>query len=487
MPAPLHLRDCPPRRLRGFSLTELLVAATISLVVMGAVAQLFSLFSRTFNDSQTTIELSGRMRTTAWQLRQDLAGLTVDPVPWVQPESDSGYLEILEGPVHDATLAVATGGASTPYAPYAIPSGAPTSNLEGDTDDILLFTTRAAAGTFTGRYENGTIESPYAEVAWFCRPAGTQPVAGTTLYNLYRRQLLVVGYAGKAPFLGNGNAVAVANLTSPSQQGQSRGTQLYDISMRLEGASAVPNSLGDLTKRENRCFLSGSTSLRKSVFPYELLTDAAAGYRMPIEATFDSTDRVWEDVILTNVIAFDVRVYDPAARPLVPPTSSTTLYPGDPGYDSSTSSSLARGAFVDLGWRGGLPTSIATFLTSGTVFVERTTTATGTAIPAGEILQSSGLYVTGPTRNEVLPVATYDTWSLHYEFNGVDDDGDDKIDQGTNGLDDNADLLPDNAPEYETSPPYPVPLKGIEVRIRVFEPSNQQVRQTTIRHTFERK
>jgi hypothetical protein len=32
-----------------------------------------------------------------------------------------------------------------------------------------------------------------------------------------------------------------------------------------------------------------------------------------------------------------------------------------------------------------------------------------------------------------------------------------------------------------------VPLKGIEVRIRVFEPSNQQVRQTTIRHTFERK
>ena len=475
MPAPLHLRDCPPRRLRGFSLTELLVAATISLVVMGAVAQLFSLFSRTFNDSQTTIELSGRMRTTAWQLRQDLAGLTVDPVPWVQPESDSGYLEILEGPVHDATLAVATGGASTPYAAYTIPSGAPTSNLEGDTDDILLFTTRAAAGTFTGRYENGTIESPYAEVAWFCRPAGTQPVAGTTLYNLYRRQLLVVGYAGKAPFLGNGNAVAVANLTSPSQQGQSRGTPLYDISMRLAGASAVPNSLGDLTKRENRCFLSGSTSLRKSVFPYELLADATTGYRMPIEATFDSTDRVWEDIILTNVIAFDVRVYDPAARPFVPPTSSTTLYPGDPGYDSSTSSSLARGAFVDLGWWGGPPMLKTTFLT-------------GTAPPAGQsLLQVGGLRVADTLTTGTLPVPTYDTWSLHYEFNGVDDDGDGVIDQGTNGLDDNADLLPDNAPEYETSPPYPVPLKGIEVRIRVFEPSNQQVRQTTIRHTFERK
>jgi len=469
--SPLDLQRPGPR---AFSLTELLVAATISLVVMAAVAQLFSLFSRTLNDSQTTIELSGRMRTTAWQLRQDLAGLTVDPLPWVQPESDSGYLEIQEGPARDATRAVAAGGAIAAYAPYTIPSGVPTSNLEGDTDDILLFTTRAAAGTFSGRYENGTVESPCAEVAWFCRPAGSQPVAGTTLYNLYRRQLLVVGYAGRAPFLANGNAIPAANLTTPSQLGQSRGTPVYDISLRLEGGAAVPNSLGDLTKRENRCFLGGSSSARNTLFPYQVMVDGS--FRMPITATFDSTDRVWEDVILTNVIAFDVRVYDPASRSLV--SGTTTLFPGDPGYDpnlamSSTTSSL--GSFVDLGWRGGQPIPITTYLS-------------GTAIPTGQsLLQYGGLRVTGSTRNTVLPVPTYDTWSLHYEFNGVDDDGDGTIDEGTNGLDENADLLPDNPPEYETSPPYPVPLKGIEVRIRCYEPSNKQVRQTTIRHTFQRK
>jgi prepilin-type N-terminal cleavage/methylation domain-containing protein len=484
MPAPLHLRDCPPRRLRGFSLTELLVAATISLVVMGAVAQLFSLFSRTFNDSQTTIELSGRMRTTAWQLRQDLAGLTVDPVPWVQPESDSGYLEILEGPVHDATLAVASGGASTPYAAYTIPSGAPTSNLEGDTDDILLFTTRAAAGTFTGRFGSSTVESPCAEVAWFCRPAANQPVAGTTLYNLYRRQLLVLGYAGVAPFSTSGsNAVKGAATTLPDSQ--------YDVSLRFDSGWLIPNTLGDLTKRENRFMRNGVFTYQNSAgatvtvsstgFPYSFPLDPAT-LRPITNATLDTTgtligsgNRVWEDVILTNVIAFDVRVFDPAARPFVPPTSSTALYPGDPGYDSSTSSSLARGAFVDLGWRGGPPMLKTTFLT-------------GTAPPAGQsLLQVGGLRVADTLTTGTLPVPTYDTWSLHYEFNGVDDDGDGVIDQGTNGLDDNADLLPDNAPEYETSPPYPVPLKGIEVRIRVFEPSNQQVRQTTIRHTFERK
>jgi prepilin-type N-terminal cleavage/methylation domain-containing protein len=474
MPANHHRRRDDRPCLRGFSLTELLVAATISLVVMGAVAQLFALFSRTFNDSQTTIELSGRMRTTAWQLRQDLAGLTVDPVPWVQPESDSGYLELLEGPARDTTRAVTAGGSLAAYAAYTIPSGGPTTNLEGDTDDILLLTTRAASGNFSGRYENGTVESPCAEVAWFCRPAGTQPVAGTTLYNLYRRQLLVVGYAGRAPFFANGNGLPVASLTAPSQLGQSRPTPVYDLSLRLEGGTAVPNSLGDLTKRENRCFLAGTASLRTGIFPYQVVTDGS--FRMPIQATFDSTDRVWEDVILTNVIAFDVRVFDPAARSLA--SGSTTLYPGDPGYDptlamSSTTSSL--GAFVDLGWRGGQPTPIATYLT-------------GTAVPTGQsLLQYGGLRVTGSNRNATLAETTYDTWSLHYEFNGVDDDGDNAIDEGTNGLDENADSLPDNAPEYETSPPYPVPLKGVEIRIRCFEPSNRQVRQTTIRHTFERK
>jgi hypothetical protein len=73
---------------------------------------------------------------------------------------------------------------------------------------------------------------------------------------------------------------------------------------------------------------------------------------------------------------------------------------------------------------------------------------------------------------------------MHYEFNGVDDDRDALIDEGTNGLDDNNDGLPDDIGEFETSPPYPVPLRGIEVRIRCYEPSSKQVRQTTIRHTF---
>jgi len=469
------------RRARGFSLTELLVAAAIALVIMAAVAQLFSLFGRGLSDSQKTTELSGRLRTAAWQLRQDLSGLTVPPAPWVAPEANAGYLEILEGPQRDASRTVSSGGSVVPYAAYVIPGGTATDDLEADTDDAIMFTTRAASGVFTGRYGGGTIEAPCAEVAWFCRPAGSQPVAGTTLYNLYRRQLLVAGYAGSAPFFANGNSAPLAldTLTATSAFGQSRRTPLFDVSLRVEGGSTVvPNTLGDLSKRENRGFFAGGTaSIRSGAFPYDVNTDDS--YRLPQSATFDSTDRVYEDVILTNVIAFDVRVFDPSARTMI--SGTTTLYPGDPGYDpalAATSTPSSVGAFVDLGWRGTQPIASGPFLAGGFP------NGSGTSI-----LQYGGLRVARPTLNTTLRLTTYDTWSLHYEFNNKDDnvDNPEKTDEGANGLDDNGDLLPDNPAEYETSPPYPVPLRGLEIRIRCFEPTTRQVPTATIRHSLLQK
>ena len=429
-----HVHAASRRRPVGFSLTELLVASAIALVVMGAVAQLFAVFSGALSGSQTTVDLAARMRATAWQLRQDLAGTTVDLVPWTQPEANAGYFELSEGTQRDTTLTL---------------SGTPTTNLEGDTDAALLFTTRSASGPFVGRFGSDKVESACAEVAWFCREAGDQPVPGTKMYNLYRRQLLVVGYVGRAPF-SSGNANSTAG-TLPNTT--------YDISMRADGGMLVPNSLGDLTKRENR-FMHAAT------FPYALQTDGTSSRLLPT-ATFDNTTRVWEDVLLTNVIAFDVRVFDPSAR--ADTTTTPTRYPGDPGYVAGTGTT---GAYVDLGWGGGTRTAIG-----------------GTFPPTGQTaFQSMGMRVRNNATDPLATtVAIYDTWSLHYEFNGEDDDGDGLIDEGTNAADDNADQLPDNAAEYETSPPYPVPLRGIEVRLRCYEPSSKQVRQVTVRHTFIRK
>lgn len=450
-------RSAPQSDRPAFSLTELLIASAISLVVMGAIAQLFSLFSRSFSQSQATVDLSGRLRTAAWQLRQDLNGVTVDLVPWAQPESNSGYFELLEGPDNDSFLTNFSTGAVTSTA----------ASLTADTDDALLFTTRSAAGPFVGQFGSTSIEAPCAEVAWFCREAGTQPYAGTTVYNLYRRQLLVAGYVGVGPF-AVGNRANASAMVGTSALG-TRATPLYDLSLRLDGGSVIPNTLGDVTKRENRSFLAGTSTVRSGSFPYQVLTGTTG--HLPIEATFDNTDRVWDDVILTNVIAFDVRVFDPQARHQT--TFNPSLIPGDPMYVTGSDVG-ASGAYVDLGWGSSTP-------------VTRSPVSIAATFPPAGItaFQSDGVLVS--STNGVLPVATYDTWSLHYEYNGENEDNDSLTDEGTNNADDNGDSLPDNTPESETSPPYPVPLKGIEVRIRCFEPTSKQVRQVTIRHTFIRK
>jgi type II secretory pathway pseudopilin PulG len=388
-------------RLRsGFSLTELLVASGIGLTVMAAVASLFSVFSRSLSQSQSTVDLTTRMRSAAWKLRQDLDGVTCPAVPWLSPDANAGYFEISEGPQRDTTLTFVTNAA--------------TANLEADTDDILMFTTRAPAGNFSGRYltADRIIESPYAEVAWFCQAAANQPVAGTKVYNLHRRQLLVLGYVGLPEFAGNSIAGAAPAIY-----------QTYDLSLRSEGGRLYPNTLGDLTKRENR-LAHGPT------FPHALALNPDARLTWQ-SATFSQTDRVWEDVILTNVISFDVRVFDPQAKAQV--SGTTTLYPGDPGY---TSGAGASGAYIDLG--GGQGGRLAQPVDSKSRLV-------APAVPTG--------------------VATYDTWSQHYEVGGP-------------GLNDPA--------AYTTAPPYPVPLEGVEVRIRCYDPTSKQVRQVSVRHTFQR-
>jgi hypothetical protein len=322
-----------------------------------------------------------------------------------------------------------------------------------------------------GRYDGATIESPYAEVAWFCRPAASQPVTGTTLYDLHRRQLLVLNYLGRANLPNNALPVTTDRAGC-------------DISLRTatipgQGLMLLPNSLGDLTKRENRFMRSGYAfvteqgtlrSLPAQSFPFAFPLDPATGHAVP-EAALDDAKRAWEDVVLTNVIAFDIRVFDPRAS--VPAADDTTArLPGDLGYRPAATPQPgdAAGAYVDLAWGGGAA-------------IVRTEAFP----PAGRsAFESAGVAVTDVPRRVTLPTATYDTWSRHYEFNGVDDDGDGVIDEGVHGVDADGDGWPEQARNAETSPPFPLPLRGLEVRIRCYEPASRQIRQITVRHAFSR-
>jgi type II secretory pathway component PulJ len=402
----------------GMTLIEMLVATTATLILMGAVAQIFSVFGSAVTNSRSMIEMDARMRTVAWRLRSDLAGATARPIPPLSPASGEGYLEIIEGPLNDASAAAGS------------------TSLAADVDDVILFTTSATDTPFLGKAGSAMVESPTAEVAWFLRAtAGTSPAT----YTLFRRQLLVVGYAGFQPFATNFNTVAFTAWNTFFDS--------YDLSVRREGSLLIPNSLADLTRRECRFMHNPNGVTNGSGFPYAFTTGAGVFFDSSLSST-----RVGDDVVLTNVIEFDVRVFDPAAPVNVSGTDATV--PGDPGYTATAAD--ANGCYVDLG------------------------NGAATAGPSGVNPHFSGTGL-GPG---LAGQRTYDTWSTHYEGNGVDEDGDGVVDEGTNGIDDNNNGFVDEVAEQETSPPYPFPLRGLEIRIRCYEPASRQVRQVTVRHTF---
>ena len=474
---------------RGMTLIEMMVAMTATLLLMGAIAQIFSVFGSAVSDSRAVIELDARMRAVAWRLRNDLSGATAPTLPPLRPDADVGYFEVIEGPSTDTKLF---------YDPWTGPrlsalaqtraTPAPGTNgddrILGDTDDLLLFTTRSSDTPFLGKFQTGKYESPVAEVAWFLRPTrinGSPATANPATYTLYRRQLLVVGYVGAGPFASSQNMIDTSMLSGTGTPWQNF-MSLYDISARggliPGGFNFMPNTLTDLTRRESRFMHNIAGITNGAGYPYKV-SGTFQSDPAPTGLTFAGTPREGEDVVLSNVIAFDVRVFDPTAAVQV--ATNTVVVPGDPGFVAG--SSVGNGAYVDLG------------------------NGDNTTGPSGLRPRFASL---GDGRSSlngtIAKPRTWDTWSTHYESDGIDQDNRYGIDQGSNGLDDNGDGVVDNGDvdlnadgvlpvfpdptgelgELEAPPPYPFPLRGIEVRLRCYEATSRQVRQITIRHSFVR-
>lgn len=446
----------------GMTLVEMLVAMAASLLLMAAIARAFAAFSGAMSNSRAILETDARLRSAAHRLRTDLQGATTQMLPPRNPAHGEGYFEVIEGPLTDYQ------NSTIPAAPVAVVSGA-TEVCPTDIDDVLLFTTRNTDTPFIGRVGTGTMESSTAEVAWFARP--TPGTTGPFTYTLYRRQLLVIGYVGVGPF-GTNNQIL---FSPPPSVAPARWTNYFlqpcDISARREFASSsfdriVPNNLSDLTRRENRFLHNSLGDTTGSNFPYPFVSHQTG---TPDGLTFDGTIREGEDIVLPNVLAFDVRVFDPGAP--VKTVNGTAVVPGDDFSNNGTVDSLDGPPF-------------ASSLSGSGAYVDL-----GNAIPYSSPLTGRFFHAYGEPLSSLVGSATgrrtYCTWSTHYEANGLSEDGDSLIDEGTDGLDNlPANSLVDDSDEQETSPPYPYPLRGIEVRIRVYEPSSRQVRQVTVRQTF---
>ena len=491
-------------RKSGFTLTEILIATALTLLMMAVAVNGFGLMAGSIADNRAVIEVSSRLRSAQQRLQLDLRYITAKLTPPLDPKDDLGYLEIIEGP-----------GPWQPGFGFGIQPVKADGTFDssvGDVDDVIMFTTRSNDTPFLGNWDGdppGTNpQSKVAEVAWFVR--GNK---------LYRRQLLVWPLGKRRQ--------AFANYYNRN-----------DVSVRLEGGQTdhraaffdrtkefVPNTLGDLTKRENRFahqplqfphdvrqwgFL-GLPIMQETTSPNYPLPELGSSYGMGdlitipgLSFTPPSTMDYWlanplaglpvdplqghltdlpngsragEDVILTNVIGFDVKVWDPGAPVFWLESTNEPVLPGDFAYKHKLSDGdavkIRSGAFVDLFYTRGVTVADSDY--NGQF--------------AGPGTSKSQLQAGSNTS------AVYCTWSTHYENDGVnqadhlkDGSGDtlELIDEGSNGIDDNSNGIVDDPGEWETLPPYPVPLKAIQIKIRVFEPDSGQIREVTVVQDFVR-
>ena len=199
-----------------------------------------------------------------------------------------------------------------------------------------------------------------------------------------------------------------------------------------------------------------------------------------------------DDIMLTDLISFDVKVYSRDATVEFPNAnvadattrlgSRIAVEPNDIGYNGDQTNtnvlSANLGSFVDLGFLTD------SFVADSTIEFD----VAGTQFESYPTNQSQLRYQFN--RNEVPPNVNfgydvaYCTWWPFYERDGVDQDGINGPDQGTNGLDDDGFNGVDDSDERETLPPYPYAPRGVEVTLRLIEKNSRQVRQQTIVHSF---
>ena len=552
---------------RAFTLVEMLVATVLTLMLVAALAQAFSIVGTGVSTNRAALEMAGQLRAVSLRLQDDLSGSTIPTLPWPDPSAALGYFEYVDGADHDGIR----------YS-WTIP------NTDfGDADDILMFTARNDRENFLGSRSNGTggvttIESPLAEVVWYTTLTdvnrnGTLEPAELEDYTLYRRNLLIrpdLGTVAVFPSSGTYTITSQTDLRNLYNNLRTFFSQ-NDVSVRivtqLSGNDLqvfmMANSLGDLTRRENRFAhrrvvavdTTNAPNLRyyPAAFPHQVDRDFTSATSLPLirqpdpvnapytePGAIKTGDYQGEDVMLPHVLAFDIRAYDPLAMVTAHPgedgawgvagfdddgmngpddcgeagwagSDDEPVIPGDPGFGAYWTAALSPPSpndpvQISSGPKYVNPFGLGAFVDLNYTLKHGYNTISVTTNPGWS------LFASGVASKSQLSEATYDTWSFHYEYDGIDqDDGgeildgidndgdgkiDEDIDEGTDALDllvdhdNNNSTAPifqngvDDVDERETSPPYPIPLRAIQVRIRMVDHSSRQVRQATVESSF---
>ena len=127
----------------AFTLVEILVALTLTLILMTTVVTVFGRVGTSMRNARRALEQFDRLRTAAQQLNVDLSGITARLDGRAgRPEEGLGYFELIEG----SYLFVNPANPPTaPYPYYGVNDKGAADNTVGERGDILMFTSRNAA------------------------------------------------------------------------------------------------------------------------------------------------------------------------------------------------------------------------------------------------------------------------------------------------------------------------------------------------------
>ena len=555
---------------QGLTLIEVLIATTITLLMMLAMAQGFKSLSQTVSEGRSMLNLSDQLRGLNQLLRNDFAGRTTDSATPQSGLLSSGYFKYYDGPISDSTAALFN------HLPLAATLEERLSASRwGDIDDIVMFTAKAKPGqVFRGKIPQAlliinagftptaaqwstdvTISSEYAEIVWFMMPLnefnsidptnGNNMVVDTNLDGmpdrlaLCRRVLLIrpdLNITPTAAMFGNG-AVAVGDYltmqplaptdpTDPTYATNFRFMmqnpyQRCDLSVRPHLVSDVSssyvsiktNSIEDLQLPQNRFahygfpigtsgtliptlalttenLATAYTSMTNLVFStYTGINPAIASFqdRGFLPAPFMRTKPIaiagggfsrqplLEEIVASNVVAFDLKGFDTSVKQLAHPgadgswgdfgvnddgvnltddrleagwpgTDDFALTPSDAGYAiqlidiangvADSEVVAGAGAFVDAGWGSKVFSSIHPTIAGSVSMTSLNAIQRGRIvkyfpsslslvdvnltlddlIPATTLYDSGSRYINTSLHQTYQPA--FDTFTTSYEYDG---------------------------------------------------------------------
>jgi type II secretory pathway component PulJ len=458
---------------QAYTLVELLIALTLSLLLLLGIAELFQRVGGSLNEARSVISTSTQLNEAVMLLRQDLAHISRDLAQKpkdikdaidndTEAPNDNGYLEIIEGP---DTVAVH---------PYVDENG----NLDktvGDVDDIIAFTVLNRDIPFRGIILEKIVERESAEIVWFVR--------GNTLY---RRERLIDDVTARANDhnpVGNFPDKATLDLKEnlPTEAGyatvEKAGTddgreQRYDAVWDEEKGWRWRAILTgeDLSLRSRRF---GHDGLSANVFPHPLYDDASyEGWRYLRMPIIEESD-YWRD---NNIPHWKTDSVSTIPSPQTPDCPNPDLWEQPYFFPSSLKQNRKNnGAVIPIAdddddsdnphrSRAGEDVVLTNVLSFDVKVWDRNTDefvdlgAEGTIWDLDDpinVNNQPGLNL--PKSNLPKELRTWDSWTKEYKK------GDETLEL----------------------PPYTEPLEAIQITIRCFDPASRIIKQTTVVHRFK--